>query len=267
MTRQVDYYNATYTDFAADIRARIRSEAFGEDIGQNSWLTAEEQRRFSRKLGLTRHSHLLEVACGSGGPALFLARTIGLTVTGIDINEAGITAARAAATAAGLNGRAEFLCLDCGHGLPFGDGSFDAVQSIDSINHLAGRRALLAELHRVLRPGGMLLYTDPIIVTGPISSEEMAIRSSIGFFLFVPEGENELVLGDAGFKLVEKENVTANEVETSERWIDAREAQRDELIRIEGEETYEGTQKFFHAVQALASSGRLSRFMFLARRD
>ena len=95
MSSDPNRYNTTYANFDSDVSARIREEVFGEDIGQNSWTTAEEQIGFAKKSGLTRGAHLLEVGCGSGGPAIFLARTFGLKVTGIDINEAGIAAANA----------------------------------------------------------------------------------------------------------------------------------------------------------------------------
>lgn len=264
--RQVDRYTATYGSFATRLSAEIRREVYGEDIGQNSWTTAEEQAGFAERSGLTRDSHVLDVGCGSGGPAMFLARAIGLRVTGVDINEAGIAAANAAAIAAGLGQRAKFMCLDESGSLPFADRSFDAVQMIDAVNHIPDRRALLADLGRVLRPGGTLLYTDPVLVTGAISSEEIALRSSIGFFLFVPRGENERLLAEAGFDLVASEDVTANTAMISARWVEVRERRRAELIDAEGLDTYEGSLRFSRAVHALSSSRRLSRFMFLARR-
>lgn len=267
MSKTVDLYNKTYSRFAGDLATEMRREIYGEDIGQNSWTTAEEQLAFAAKSGLTRDTHLLEVGCGSGGPALFLARKIGLRVTGIDINEAGIAAANAAAADAGLAGRAKFVCVDGGKTLPFPDRSFDAIQSIDAINHIRDRESLLRELHRLLKPGGTLLYTDPVIVTGPVSNEELAIRSSIGFFLFVPPGENERVLKSCGFELVSAEDATGNTAMVSARWVSVREKLRDRLIAADGAEAYEGSLRFSRAVHALSSSRRLSRFMFLARRE
>ena len=49
--------------------AEIRAEAFGEDIGQQSWLSAEEQDRLIAWLDVRPEHLLLDVACGSGGPA------------------------------------------------------------------------------------------------------------------------------------------------------------------------------------------------------
>ncbi len=42
-----DFYDSTYVNFAANVYADVRAEAYGEDLGQNSWLTADE-RRLSR---------------------------------------------------------------------------------------------------------------------------------------------------------------------------------------------------------------------------
>ena len=67
----------------------------------------------------------------------------------------------------------------------------------------------------MLKPGGTLLYTDPVVITGPVTSEELALRSSIGFFVFVPPGENERMLAESGFKVRSVDNATANVVETS----------------------------------------------------
>jgi hypothetical protein len=71
------YYDTLYGTFADEIEAAVRSEAFGEEIGQNSWLTADEHRGFFQLLELRASSQVLDVASGSGGPALFMARTTG----------------------------------------------------------------------------------------------------------------------------------------------------------------------------------------------
>jgi SAM-dependent methyltransferase len=193
MTSDNNRYSVIYSSFDADIRTKFRREVYGDDIGQNSWTTAEELAGFAKKADLTEDSEVLEVGCGAGGPALFLARVIGLTVTGVDINEAGITAATAAAAARGLEKRAKFLCVDGSGPLPFADASFDTILLIDAISHIPDREALLIELHRVLKPDGKLLYTDSTIVTGAVTAAEFAARSTIGFYVFVPPGENERI--------------------------------------------------------------------------
>ena len=66
----VDYYDANYGNFKSELYAQIRREAFGDDIGQSSWLTADELDRFVKRLELSPSKVLLDIACGSGGPAL-----------------------------------------------------------------------------------------------------------------------------------------------------------------------------------------------------
>jgi ubiquinone/menaquinone biosynthesis C-methylase UbiE len=156
------HYNANYGNFQTALYAQIRQEAFGEDIGQNSWLTSDEQDRFLQWLDLSPGKTLLDVACGAGGPALRMAATTGCSVIGVDIHEQAIRTATSLAAKRGLGERAQFRATDASEPLPFPDDSFDAVTCIDAINHLPDRPSVIAEWARLLKPGGRLLFTDPI---------------------------------------------------------------------------------------------------------
>jgi SAM-dependent methyltransferase len=267
MTRPpVDHYGATYEQFAARIYADVRAEAFGEDIGQTGWLSAAEQDLFLSWLGLDPESRLLDVACGSGGPTLRVARRTKCRVTGIDLQLDAVRTARDLAAAAGLEKRATFERADAGGRLSFPDGSFDAITCVDAINHLPDRVATLREWTRLLRPGGRLVFTDPVVVTGPLTNEELAIRSSIGDFLFVPPGYDEEVLAGVGLEVVAREDRTPNMAAAAARWHAARERRATDLRRIEGAATFEGQQRFFAVAARLAGERRLSRLAYCARR-
>lgn len=108
MSEQTDLYDSTYGRFAERVLAEIRAETYGSDIGQNSWTSADEYARIAQWLELRADTRVLEVACGSGGPALHLARTSGCRVVGIDSNAHGVEAASRSARDAGLGDRAEF---------------------------------------------------------------------------------------------------------------------------------------------------------------
>lgn len=196
----VDLYGASYRNFASELYADIRREAFGEDIGQTGWLTAEEQDLFIAWLGLSPSVHLLDLACGSGNPTLRIAQKTGCRVSGVDLHNDGIASAKTNARELGLKGRADFRQGNAAERLPFEDSSFDAITCIDAINHLPNRPRVLEEWRRVLKPGGRLLFTDPIVLTGPVTNEEIAIRASIGLFVFVPAGLDEALLETGRFR-------------------------------------------------------------------
>jgi len=266
MPEHVGLYDSTYREFDLDARRRVRLETYGEDIGQNGWLTAEEWRTASGWLAAGQGSRVLDVACGSGGPAVDLARKTGATVLGVDVNGHAIETANELARREGLATSAQFEEADAARSLPFADGSFDAVVCIDAINHLPGRPAVLSDWHRLLRPGGSILFTDPIVVTGLLSSDEIALRASIGFFVFSLRAENERLVREAGFELVRCDDSTDNVVEVARRWRDARIRHRGALVDDESERTFEGLQRFLSIVHALASQRRLSRYTVLARK-
>jgi SAM-dependent methyltransferase len=265
-TGGIDHYGAAYGHFGDDLHARIRREAFGEDYGQNGWQTADEQDLFLAHLDLDATSSLLDVACGSGGPTLRMARLAGCRVHGVDAHEQAVAEARARAGRDGLAGRAVFERLDASRPLPFTDATFDGVVCIDAINHLPDRPRVLAEWARVLRPGGRLVFTDPVVVTGLLTHEEIAIRSSIGFFLFVPAGVDERLLEDAGFEVVRVLDRTENMARMAERRRAARAAHEGDLRRVEGDASFDGQQRFFETAARLAAERRLSRFAFMAVR-
>lgn len=265
MANQVDLYNSTYGNFQKQVLAEIREETYGEDIGQNSWITTEECDTFYSWLNLSPGDHILEIASGSGGPALYLAKKFGCHITGLDINEEGVKAANQQALDAGITD-AKFQLADVNQQLPFEDDSFDAVTCIDSMNHFRDRPGYLREWHRVLKPVRRALFTDPVVITGPVSNEELAARSNIGFFLFVPFEDTRRFIQEAGFKLIRCEDVTDNIERTSGRWHASRRKHRDDLIKFEGEERFEGLQKFLSTVHKLTSERRLSRFVFLAEK-
>jgi tRNA/tmRNA/rRNA uracil-C5-methylase (TrmA/RlmC/RlmD family) len=102
----VDHYGAHYREFAADVYADVRRAAFGEDIGQNTWLTVEELQRFVSRLGLRAAARLLDLACGSGGPSLRIAQLTECQVVGVEIYDEAVAEGARLAQAGGLQERA-----------------------------------------------------------------------------------------------------------------------------------------------------------------
>lgn len=258
------FYDANYGNFETELYTEIRLEAFGEDIGQNSWLTAKEQDMFLDWLDLSTGKTLLDVACGSGGPTLRIAAKTGCSVVGVDIHEQAIATAKSLTSQRTLNGHAEFFAVNATERLPFPECKFDAITCIDAINHLPNRPDAVAQWARLLKAGGRLLFTDTTVITGPVTNEEIATRSSAGFYLFVPEDYDKEVIGHSGLRLVVCKDVTSNMAEIAERRRAAREKRSAAVRQVEGDRAYEAQQNFLTMTSRLAREGRVSRFVYVS---
>ena len=266
MQQRSEFYDMTYGTFFNEIQAAVRRGTFGDDdIGQTGWVTANEYRTFLNWMELNANHHVLDVASGSGGPTLFLARTIGCRVTGIDVNESGIATATHMAADEELHSQVHFQVVDQNEPLPFTPEAFDALVCIDAILHFPDRLGVLRDWFRVLQPGARLLYTDSSVVTGPISNEEIAKRFLV-FSMLVPPGANEQLLEEAGFRVVRCEDVTKNAVEVSDRKHRSRQRHRDHLVQLEGQESFDRNQSSLALLHRLASEKRLSRMAYVAEK-
>jgi hypothetical protein len=110
------------------------------------------------------------------------------------------------------------------------------------------------------------LFTDPVVVSGYATKEELDIRSSIGPYIFAPLDTTQEMIKDAGLRVVACDNATDNMTIVSKRWRNAREAKRKELVKMEGRKTFEGIQTYLDVVHLLAKEHRLSRYVFVAEK-
>jgi ubiquinone/menaquinone biosynthesis C-methylase UbiE len=98
----------------------------------------------------------LDAACGSGYGAAFLAEKA-RSVCGIDVNESAIEYARTRYSKPNLT----YRCADLQRELPFADGSFDAITSFETLEHVRKQERMLSEFRRVLKPHGILVMSTP----------------------------------------------------------------------------------------------------------
>jgi len=268
MSAKVDLYNTAYANYELDVYRRVRVETYGEDLGQTSWVTAEESSQIPELLELKPGSSVLEIGSGSGRYALRIAERVGCRIVGLDINPHGVRNANQLAQSNNLGSLASFEQCDVSKRLPFPDDTFDAAFSNDAMTHIPGRPAVLGELFRVLKTGGRLLFSDGLVVGGILSHEEIAARSSIGYYAFSPPGENERLLQAAGFQVISATDTAEAAAEIARRWRESRQRSKnkDELISAEGQNNFDGLQRFLACAHKLTSEKRLLRFVYLARK-
>jgi SAM-dependent methyltransferase len=260
VVEESDFYEKTYSTVRSDVQTRVRNETYDEDLGQAGWLQAAEAHEFASWLG-SGVTSVLDVACGSGGISALLAQDLGAEVTGIDVDPHAVAAANERG-AAGCS----FQLLDANERLLFADRSFDVVFSNDSVHQLRDRPAVLRDWARVLRPEGQVLFTEGLVLTGPVSNEEVRRRTFMGFFMVTPPGANERAIEATGLVLERAEDRSGAVADVGARMRAARERYRDEMIAVEGAETFEAFQDFLDVAVSLAGERRLSRWVFHARK-
>jgi hypothetical protein len=122
----------------------------------------------------------------------------------------------------------------------------------------------LCEMFRVLKHGGNMLFSDALVIGGMLSHDEIATRSSIGYYVYSPPGENEQLIERAGFRQIRVSDTTENAARISRQWQQAREKRKKELIAVEGLSNFEGLQRFLSCVHCLTEERRLLRYLYFA---
>ena len=117
---------------------------------------AEAAVRRLHQVPVCRGWSCLEVGCGNGAAALLVAQTYGVRVVGVDIDPEQIAVAR---DRAGDRTDVLFTTADATC-LPFGDGQFDIVATNKTTHHVPQWLSAIAEMRRVLKPQGYLVYAD-----------------------------------------------------------------------------------------------------------
>jgi len=256
-------YEAIYQQFDSDLMRRIRREAYGEDVGQHSWVSADELRADVARLALERKSRLMDLGCGPCGPLTFVLSIAGCHAVGLEVSSPALEAGRARAPRLGVEHLISLRLADLNQPLALDPRSFDAAMSLDVVLHLRERAQFFAEVARVLTPGGRFLLTDAGVQSGEMSEEEGRRRAQ-GFAQYVAPGLNEELLETAGFRLIETEDRTESVVRNAGGRLAAMRSHRAELEGLISVAEIEKQIDYLQVVVELAERRALSRMMYLA---
>lgn len=119
----------------------------------------EATRRLAESCHLDQGTRVIDIACGKGTSALYLARTYGCEVVGIDISEELLDEANVLKRRMGLDGRVNFRAGDA-LDLPFEDNDFDVAISQAMLVLVTEKRRAVDEALRVTKPGGRLGWLE-----------------------------------------------------------------------------------------------------------
>jgi cyclopropane fatty-acyl-phospholipid synthase-like methyltransferase len=171
-----------------DQSTEMLTQALGGSIHLGYWedehdraSIAEASERLTglvaRRLAPHPADRLLDIGCGTGRPALQIARDHETHVTGITVSGHQLSLATAAAEAAGISDRVRFQHADAMK-LPFADASFEGAWAIESLLHMSDPGEALAQAARVVKPGGRLVVAD-LCLRRPVAGERRAVVEAI----------------------------------------------------------------------------------------
>ena len=158
--------------------------------------------RLAELAAIAPGQRVIDVACGTGATALLLAREYGAEAVGVDLGIRTIERAQREAAALGLADRARFVHGDA-EALPLADATFDVALSECSLCTFPDKRHAVAEMARVLRPGGTIAVAD---VVAELDTLPAALRTAAARVACIADAQTEdgyaALLRTAGYETV-----------------------------------------------------------------
>ena len=259
-------YRDYYTGLAA--HSPIRIQAMALDAKQTSWTTLSEvdgiKARLLRHQGLEAEKRpitLLDIGSGvSNIPTMIFPKERILKAIRIDPIYSDPACAK-------LCEWGDPVAATIQDSVPVNDGVFDVVTAFDCLCHMGERHQLLGMLIKTLRPGGLLLISDSLVLSGSITAAEVASRSYFGRYTIVPDGFNERNLARSGAKVLWRWDTTKDAVKVFEKFERGRSHHRDRLSLLEGEITFEKMGSYLKICRDLLARNVLKRVLICARRE
>lgn len=171
-----DYFDGWYADIArSPVRQQLFTDALGlpPEVGPSNHVPLDGLREIAALLAVPAGGVLVDVACGRGGPGMWIARSLGAELVGIDFSAEAIRQASERRALFGLVQSATFAVgtlEDTG----LAAGRADAVVCVDAFQFADDRAAAAAEIRRILRPRGRVVLTSWEAVTP--GDERLGVR-------------------------------------------------------------------------------------------
>ena len=257
-----------YYDGPAD---EIYRRLWQDNVHMGTWQDGDDlqtamdrtNRIMAKNAGIERGTHVLDVGCGYGATAIFLAKEYGCTVVGQNISEKELELATRRAQEAGLGDTVRFEYGDF-HNIPSEDNSFDVIWSQEAFLHGADKLQILRECKRVLRPTGRLVISDLLVKRDVSQEDRQAIYERVRSPEMWDYPDYREGLEKAGFRIQVEEDWSANVAPTYGSVLEQLKAQRNNLVGKVPEEQLDRTVAALQLWVDSARAGKISQGFFVA---
>ena len=161
----------------------------------------------ARHAKINESTHVLDLCCGLGGPARYLAYHHGCRVTGVDMNTDRLAGAVRLTERTKLQDRVLFHhanALQTG----LADETFDVIVSQEAFCHIPNKKTLIAECVRLLKPGGCIVYTDILARNSMTNEIRSRLESEMAFSELSTLEQYCHLLEEKGCQVVEVEDLS-----------------------------------------------------------
>lgn len=217
------------------------------------------------RAGLQAGHRVLDVCSGMGGPSRYIAHRVGCRVVGIDLTRSRFESARRLTRRVGLDHLVTFVHGDA-LAMPFDAAEFDAVIGQEAWCHVPDKPKLVAECARVLKPGGVIAFTDILATDALTESDAQRLAAEMQFPVLGTLAGYERDLRANGFDIVSVEDLGAPWTRILADRLAMYRQLGDETARKFGEGRARDWDDYYSFFVGLYELGRLTGGRFVARK-
>ncbi len=251
---------------------------WGEHLHHGYWANNESvaraqiqlMERLAARAGIPKGARVLDIGCGVGGSALWLADQFHCEVTGITISPVQARMAGAKAKARGLAGRVQFQVQDANQWQPE-QASADVIWIMESSEHFRDKPGFFERCARALKPGGVLAVCAWLRRDGPLRENEQSLVNTIAEAMLSASlgslSDYRQWMRDAGLTVTAADDITRNVEPT---WSRCSRIGDNPAIRFFLRFTGRPTQRFvrsFPLMKQAYAQGAMAFGLFVARKS
>ncbi len=220
----------------------------------------------ARAAGIESNHVLLDVCSGVGGPSRYLADRYGCQVIGLDFTESRYRSAQYLTRLVGLDHLVSFR-----HGnalaMPFGAAEFDVVIGQEAWCHVPDKARLIGEISRVVKPGGMIAFTDILRQPSLTEPEWQQLRREMTYADLGSFERYRMLLEQNGFSIVVCDDLSDEWADILKKRLAMYRSLKDETVRRFGIAHYEAWDASYSFFVGLYQVGKLGGGRIVARKD